>query len=69
MIVMPITILFIDFAAGLCQNPRQQGLVGMWHSAELVSPEAPALSKMELSQRPPRSVAGIRLPLTQMEPV
>ncbi len=27
MIVTPITILFIDFATGLCENPRQQGLV------------------------------------------
>jgi hypothetical protein len=62
---MPITILFIDFATGLCENPRQQGLV---HPAELVSPQA-ALSKMELSQPPPRSAAGIRLALTQMEPV
>jgi len=30
MIVMPITILFIDFAPGLCKNPRQQGLVGVY---------------------------------------
>jgi hypothetical protein len=30
MMVMPITILFIDFATGLCENPRQQGLVGLY---------------------------------------
>jgi len=26
MMVMPITILFIDFATGLCENPRQKAI-------------------------------------------
>ncbi len=35
---MPLTILFIDFATGLCENPRQQGLVGSEASSSRKSP-------------------------------
>jgi hypothetical protein len=38
---MAITILFIDFATGLCENPRQQGLVGLCGSEASSSRKSP----------------------------
>jgi hypothetical protein len=56
-IVMAITILFIDFASGLCENPRQQGLVGMCGSEAFSSRKSPPSKDGILSKT---SVAGFR---------
>jgi hypothetical protein len=57
MVITIITILFIDFASGLCENPRQQGLVGMCGS-EASSSRKSLPSKDGIPSK--TSVAGFR---------
>jgi hypothetical protein len=66
MIVIPIIILFIDFATGLCENPRQQGLVGLSGSeASLLASRR--RQKMEYIQKRPEAVSVVGRFPTQAE--